>query len=90
MTDYAVSENEQVQQFLDDLMATDIDKYEIVQQARHIMLACHPQADETIKYGGILFALDEDFGGLFVSLEGDVFAPTLEPEYDFMILHSIP
>mgnify|MGYP001395329139 CR=1 FL=1 len=32
MTDYAVSENEQVQQFLDDLMATDIDKY-FVQEA---------------------------------------------------------
>ena len=67
MTDYTVSKNEQVQQFLDDLMATDIDKYEIVQQARQTMLACHPQADETIKYGGILFALEEDFGGLFVS-----------------------
>lgn len=67
MTDYAVSENEHVQQFLDDLMAADVEKYEIVQQARQIMLACHPQADECIKYGGILFALDEDFGGLFVS-----------------------
>ncbi|MCA9884374.1 MAG: DUF1801 domain-containing protein [Anaerolineae bacterium] len=67
MTDYTISQDEQVQQFLDDLLAADVDKYEIVQQARQIMLACHPQANECIKYGGILFALDEDFGGLFVS-----------------------
>lgn len=61
------SHNTDVQKFLDELKAFDIEKYKIVTVAREIVLNQHPLVSERIIYGGIMFTLKKDFGGLFVS-----------------------
>ena len=62
-----ISKNEAVQQFLNDLLIADADKYESIQKMRLIVLDTYPKTSERIIYGGIMFTLTEDFGGLFVS-----------------------
>lgn len=61
------SSNEKVQQFLDDLMSSDSEKYRLLQSLRATVFECCPTVAERIIYGGIMFSVDrEDFGGLFV------------------------
>lgn len=60
------SKNEQVQKYLEELMVLDSDKCEIVHNLREIVIANYPRVSERIMYGGIMFALEEDFGGVFV------------------------
>lgn len=61
------SKSEAVQKFLDDLLIGDSEKYESIQELRIIVLGIYPKTTERIIYGGIMFTLSEDFGGLFVS-----------------------
>ncbi len=61
-----VSENKKVQQLLDDLMVSDSEKYRLLQALRQVVISCCPSVVERIMYGGIMFSLQEDFGGLFV------------------------
>jgi len=61
------SKDNEVQNFLVELKRFDSEKYKIVQLARDIVLAEFPKVSERIIYGGIMFTLDKDFGGLFVS-----------------------
>lgn len=59
--------NKKVQQFLDDLMAADSEKFSLLQSLRDIVFTCRPTVEERIIYGGIMFSSDKkDFGGLFV------------------------
>jgi len=56
-----------VQKFLTELKAFDSDRYKIVTQARALVFAAYPAVSERIMYGGIMFTLEKDIGGLFVS-----------------------
>jgi len=60
------SNNEGVQIFLEEFMMVDSEKFEILQNLRKIVFANYPKANERIMYGGIMFSLKDDFGGLFV------------------------
>ena len=61
------SKNEKVQQFLDELMMSDAEKYTSLMEMRKIVFDTYPNTEEKIMYGGILFSLNsEDFSGLFV------------------------
>ena len=60
------SKNEQVQKFLEDMMILNSEKLEILLNLRKIVFSNYPKTNERMKYGGIMFSLDDDFGGLFV------------------------
>lgn len=60
------SKNEQVQKFLEDIMMIDSGKFEILEKLREVVLLNYPETKERIMYGGIMFSLEADFGGLFV------------------------
>ena len=61
------SKNKDVQKFLDELKKFDLEKFTIVEKSRKIVFSEYPKVSERIMYGGIMFTLDNDFGGLFVS-----------------------
>ncbi len=63
----AKSKDENVQEFLDDTKEFDEDKYNILQECRKIVFKIFPNASERIIYGGIMFTLSDDFGGVFAS-----------------------
>lgn len=58
--------NEQVQKLLEKIMMIDFEKFEILQELRKIVFSNFPETNERIMYGGIMFSLEYDFGGLFV------------------------
>ncbi len=60
------SKNEQVEKFLTAVMSLNYDQYKILQELRLTVFQFHPNAQEKIMYGGIMFSLVQDFGGLFV------------------------
>ena len=59
------SANKRVQAFIDRLERTDPVKHQIIEAARKLVYNNYPKASERIMYGGILFCLEEDFGGVF-------------------------
>lgn len=61
------SMNERVQKFLNEVGEFDAVKFTIIQKLRNTILDHYPDVRERMMYGGIMFSLDEDFGGLFVS-----------------------
>lgn len=61
------SKDEKVQSFLEDIMTLDLEKFEMLLAMREIVFEIHPKVSERMMYGGIMFSLAEDFGGLFVS-----------------------
>jgi hypothetical protein len=61
------SNDEKVQQFLEEVMMMDNERHEILQALREIVFKRHPATTERMMYGGIMFTLDTDFGGIFVS-----------------------
>jgi len=61
------SKSTEVQKWLDELKQFDIEKFTMVESARKIVFKTYPNVSERIMYGGIMFTLDADFGGLFVS-----------------------
>jgi hypothetical protein len=60
------SSNKQVQIFLDEIEEIDAVKFNTLQELREIVFSNCPDVNERIIYGGIMFSLAEDFGGLFV------------------------
>ena len=60
------SNNVDVQVFLEEIMMVDSEKFEILQNLRKIVFSNFPEANERIMYGGIMFSIEDDFGGLFV------------------------
>lgn len=56
-----------VQKFLEDTILKDKEKSEILFQLREIVFKIYPKVKERMMYGGIMFSLEEDFGGIFVS-----------------------
>jgi hypothetical protein len=60
------SKNKKVQNFLNDIKMLNDDKYSILQKLREMVIQQFPEVGERIMYGGIMFSLEEDFGGVFV------------------------
>ena len=65
---------ERLTRLLDDIRLVDPNKYELVQSLRRMILALAPGVTEEVKYGGILFSVEQPFCGVFsyakhVSLE---------------------
>ncbi len=60
------SKNEQVQKFLEDISMIEPEKFEILEKLRKIVFSNYPKTNERMMYGGIMFSLEADFGGLFV------------------------
>ncbi|MCF6305987.1 MAG: DUF1801 domain-containing protein [Rhodobacteraceae bacterium] len=56
-----------IQQFLEDTSMASPEKYTILQAARDIVFQQHPAISERFIYGGIMFSLGKDFGGIFAS-----------------------
>ncbi len=59
------SANKGVQEFIEKLERTDPVKHQIVEASRKLVFENFPKTTERMMYGGILFSLDEDFGGVF-------------------------
>ncbi len=60
------SKNSQVQELIDEIEMLDTDKFEILMKLRDIVFSRTTEVQERIMYGGIMFSLGDDFGGLFV------------------------
>lgn len=61
------SKNQEVQNFVKDLSIMSEEKYKIIQELRKLVFNHFPKTNERIMYGGIMFSLEEDFGGVFAS-----------------------
>ena len=48
-------------------MILDLERFEMLLTMREIVFEIHPKVREKMMYGGIMFSLEEDFGGLFVN-----------------------
>ena len=59
------SDNQEVQKLLDDMRITNRNHYDILQVLRDIVFSELPKVSERVMYGGIMFRLEEDFGGIF-------------------------
>lgn len=62
----SVSSDNKVQRFLEDTQTLDTQKYAILQACREVVFHLCPEASERFIYGGIMFSLVQDFGGLYV------------------------
>ena len=61
------SKNQKVSDFLNDIKEINKDKFEILEKIRSLTLGLNNSIVERMMYGGIIFSLNEDFGGTFVS-----------------------
>ncbi len=59
------SRNKKVVQFLEEIKRLDDEQFKILQKLREIVFKIYPTVNERIMYGGIMFSLEEDFGGIF-------------------------
>ncbi len=76
------SKNEQVQSFLEDILMMDSEKYEMLQKMRKIVFSNYPKVNERMMYGGIMFSIEDDFGGLLVRKNHISFEFSLGVEMD--------
>ena len=58
--------NNQIQELIGDIEMFDRDKYDILMKLRGIVFSHNHGIQERVMYGGIMFSLESDFGGLFV------------------------
>ena len=61
------SKDEQIEKFLAELKVKDSDKYEVLTNLRSVVFTSISNLSETFKYGGILFSINDSFGGHYVS-----------------------
>ena len=59
------SASKEVQDFINRVMMLDNAKYQILEELREIVFKNYPKAEERMMYGGIMFSLGDDFGGIF-------------------------
>ncbi len=59
--------NQKIQRFLEDSNMAAPEKHAILQAARDIVFLQNPAATERFIYGGIMFSMGKDFGGIFAS-----------------------
>ena len=55
-----------VQEFLDALALLDSEKHNLVIMAREKLMKLNSEVKERMMYGGIMFSITEDLGGIFV------------------------
>lgn len=60
------SKDKATQAFIEQVKQQDPEKYKILVKLREIICENYHSVTEKIMYGGILFSLSEDVGGLFV------------------------
>ncbi len=60
-----VSADSKICAFLDGMRLVDVEKYEILHTLRTLVLDKAPDASERFIYGGIMFSVGSDFGGIF-------------------------
>jgi hypothetical protein len=60
------SKNEQVEKYLEEIMLINDEQFNVLQKLREIVFNVNPKTNERIMYGGIMFSLNDDFGGVFV------------------------
>ena len=60
------SENIKVQNFIDNILLVDNTKHQILESVRKIVFENYPEVKERMMYGGIIFSLNDDWGGVFV------------------------
>jgi hypothetical protein len=60
------SKDESVSAFLEELANRDSEKFALIKTLRELVFEAHPTVTERIMYGGIMFTLKQDFGGIFV------------------------
>ncbi len=61
------TKDERVQKFLEEIGMFDEEKLNILLKLREIVFEEFPDVQEKMMYGGIMFSIDADFGGIFVS-----------------------
>lgn len=61
--------NNNVEALLDDIRLLGETRYSLVQGVRRLVKELVPNAAETVKYGGVLFAANEPFCGVFAYKE---------------------
>ena len=85
------SKDEQIEKFLAELKVKDSDKYEVLTNLRSVVFTSISNLSETFKYGGILFSINDSFGGLYVSKQHVSFEFTygykLDTELQFLFLY---
>ena len=60
------SKNEQVEKYLEEIMLINAEQFNVLRKLREIVFNVNPKTNERIMYGGIMFSLNDDFGGVFV------------------------
>lgn len=60
------SSNDKVQEFINNTMLLDDTKHQILEQLRKVVFELYPSVKERMMYGGIIFSLNDDWGGVFV------------------------
>jgi hypothetical protein len=61
------SKDERVEKFLEEISLLNQVQYRILQELRELVFTTFPQVEERMMYGGIMFSLEKDFGGIFAS-----------------------
>ena len=57
--------DQRIPTFLADIQAHDFALFTVLKATREMAFKLHPMVSERFIYGGIMFSLDQDFGGLF-------------------------
>ena len=60
------SKDERVNTFLEETNILNGEQFNILQKLRGIVFKIYPKTKERMMYGGIMFSLEDDFGGIFV------------------------
>ncbi|WP_034551927.1 DUF1801 domain-containing protein [Carnobacterium funditum] len=60
------AEDKNVQKFLYDVMETDNEKFNILEELRNSVFTHCKTTHERMMYGGIMFSNEKDWGGIFV------------------------
>jgi hypothetical protein len=55
-----------VQDLIKDIELFNPDKFPLLIQLRNLVFHHHPRTVERVMYGGIMFSLENDYGGIFV------------------------
>lgn len=61
------SKDKKVQKFFEEIEIFNDKKFNILQELRKVVFKIYPKTNERMMYGGIMFSLEKDFGGIFVS-----------------------
>lgn len=60
------SKDKKAQKFLEETLMFNDEQFKILQELRKIVFKIYPKTKERMMYGGIMFSLEDDFGGIFV------------------------